>query len=84
MVHGGEKVDINKATEKELMSLPGIGPEIAKKIIEYREAKGGFKRVDELMNVKGVGEKRFETIKDKITVEASFQGLPKSKDGSRK
>ncbi len=63
-----EKININTAGEEELMTLPGIGPVIAKRIIEYREAKNGFKTIEELMNVKGIGKKKFEQLKDKVTV----------------
>lgn len=65
--YGAEKVDLNKATEKELMNLPGIGPALAKRIIEYRDAHNGFKKVDELLNIKGIGKKRFDALKDIVT-----------------
>ncbi len=68
LAYGIEKMDLNTATEKELISLPGIGREIAKRIIEYRETKGGFKNKEELTNVKGIGEKRFAAIKELIMV----------------
>lgn len=68
LAYGIEKTDINTATEKELIRLPGIGREIAKRIIEYREAKGGFTNIEELTNVKGIGEKRFTAIKGLILV----------------
>ncbi len=62
-----DKININTATEKQLDSLPGIGPGTAKRIIEYREKHGDFKYIDELMNVKGIGEKTFDEIKVYIT-----------------
>ncbi len=62
-----ERININTAGEKELKALPGIGSVIAKRIIEYREAKKGFKTIEELMNVKGIGKKKFEQLKDKVT-----------------
>lgn len=64
-----EKVDINKAPLKELVSLPGIGPVLAERIIEYRERHKGFKRKEEIMKVKGIGRKKYERIRDKIKVE---------------
>ncbi|MCX7845154.1 MAG: helix-hairpin-helix domain-containing protein [Dictyoglomaceae bacterium] len=60
------KININFATEKELESLPGIGPSLAKRIIEYREQKGPFKDLKDLEKVKGIGEKKIEQIKDLI------------------
>lgn len=65
-----EKIDLNNATDKELKRLPGVGNEIARRIIEYRELKGGFKSVEELKNIKGIGEKRFNSIKDLIVIKA--------------
>jgi len=63
------KLNINTATAQELKALPGIGPVIAQRIIEYRNEHGDFKSVEEIKNVPGIGEKRFEKIKDLITVE---------------
>ena len=65
---GPEPVDINTASADELMALPGVGPAIAQRIIEYREQSGPFSRPVELMNVKGIGEKTFDRLKDRITV----------------
>lgn len=61
-------ININTADEKELDSLPGVGPSKAKDIIRYREEKGEFKSIEDIKNVKGIGESSFEKIKDKITV----------------
>lgn len=63
----GGKININTATEQQLDSLPGIGPAYAQRIIDYRRQNGGFKALDELKNVSGIGEKRFEQLKDAIT-----------------
>ena len=65
---GGEKVNINAATADQLTALPGIGPSYAQRIVEYREKNGPFKKVEDLLNVTGIGEKTFEKIKDRITV----------------
>lgn len=64
-----EKINLNRATLKELVSLPGIGPVLAERIIEYRKIHKGFKRKEEIMKVKGIGKKKYERIKDKIKVE---------------
>ena len=64
-----EKVNVNTADENTLSeNLTGIGPAIAERIISYRNHYGGFQTIDELKNVKGIGEKIFEKIKDDITV----------------
>lgn len=53
------KVNINSATAEQLTAVPGIGDKLAARIVEYRQKNGSFKTVQELMNVKGVGEKSF-------------------------
>lgn len=62
------KIDINKGDADALKSLPGIGDVLSRAIIAYREKHGPFKEVEDIMNVSGIGKKRFETIKDSITV----------------
>ncbi|MBR1647364.1 MAG: helix-hairpin-helix domain-containing protein [Selenomonadaceae bacterium] len=64
----GDKVNINTADAEKLTTLKGIGPATAQKIIDYREQNGAFKTIDEIKNVRGIGEKKFDAIKDKITV----------------
>jgi competence protein ComEA len=61
-------VNLNTATAAQLQDLPGIGARTAERIIEYRGKNGGFKKIEELMNVKGIGEKSFLKLKDRITV----------------
>ncbi|MCX8057808.1 MAG: helix-hairpin-helix domain-containing protein [Spirochaetes bacterium] len=56
-------IDINKATYEELIQIPGIGPTLAKRIIEWREQNGNFNSIEDLIKVKGIGEKIFEKIK---------------------
>ena len=63
------KININTATSEELQSLKGIGPSTASSIIAYREEYGGFSSIEEIMNVKRIGEKTFAKIKDRISVE---------------
>lgn len=62
------KIDINISTEKELQALPGIGPTISRAIVEHREKRGRFKRIEDIKDVYGIGEQRFEAIRELITV----------------
>jgi len=62
------KVNINTASSAQLDTLSGIGPAYAQRIIEYRNANGGFKSIDEMKNVKGIGDKTFDKFKDSITI----------------
>ena len=64
------KLDINKATLKELVQLKGIGKKFAERIIEYREKNGKFEKIEDLMKVKGIGQKKFDAIKDLIYIES--------------
>ena len=61
-------VNLNTATAADLQNLPGIGAATAKLIIEHRQKNGGFKKIEELMNVKGIGEKTFLKLKPMVTV----------------
>jgi len=61
-------VNLNTATKDELIALPGIGPAKAQAILDYRHANGGFKTVEELKDVKGIGAKRFEKLKADLTI----------------
>jgi len=67
-------VDVNAASAEELDSLPGIGPALAKRIIDYRQEHGPFAKVDDLLAVKGVGPKMLAKIRDRLTI-----GAPKEK-----
>lgn len=62
-------ININTATKEELIALPGIGESTAENIIIFREERNGFRKPDELMEVKGIGKRKFESIKDFIKTE---------------
>jgi competence ComEA-like helix-hairpin-helix protein len=61
-------VDLNQATPRQLDGLPGVGPVLAGRILEYRQRKGGFRSVSELRAVSGIGAKRYAALKDLVTV----------------
>ena len=61
-------VNLNTATADQLDSLPGVGPAMAARILEYRQKNGGFKKIEELMNIKGIGEKNFLKLKPLVVV----------------
>ena len=58
-----EKIDVNRASLHELVKLPGIGPVLARRIVEKRREIGGFKRLEDLLKVKGVGKKKLEVLR---------------------
>ncbi len=68
-VVGAAPVNLNTATAAELQGLPNIGPATAARIVEYRQKNGGFKKVEDLMNVRGIGEKSFLKLKPLVTVD---------------
>ena len=63
-----EKINLNTATSEQLQSIPGIGPSTAKSILDYRTKVGKFNKIEEIINVKGIGEKKFQKIKDRLMV----------------
>ena len=65
---GDGKININLATQSELTDLPGIGSVLASRIIDYRRQHGDFHKIEDIRNVSGIGEKRYEAIQEKITV----------------
>jgi competence protein ComEA len=61
-------INLNTATVRELQTLPGVGPTLARRIVEFREKNHGFKRVEELLAIPGISEKRWRVIRDKVEV----------------
>lgn len=66
--HKGDKIHINRADEKTLDELPGIGPAMAKRIVDYRNTHGPFQAIEDLKKVRGIGEAKFEQMKDMIAL----------------
>ncbi len=67
-LHNSEKVNINTASWEELTALDGIGDVLAKRIVAYREQNGPFSSAEDLMEISGIGEKKFQAIREQITV----------------
>lgn len=67
-VKNNSKVNINKANEGELQNLTGIGLSIAKRIVQYRNENGNFKNLEDIKNVSGIGDSKYENIKDEICI----------------
>ena len=67
-VKGNTKISINTADKSELDALPGVGPSLADRIMEYRQTNGSFSDINELKKVPGVSQSKFDKIKDKITL----------------
>jgi competence protein ComEA len=77
------KVNLNSASVQQLETLPGVGPALAGRIVEYRQKSGGFKSAQELMNVKGIGEKNFAKLQPHVVVGSEGQAS-KSEGASKK
>ena len=63
-----DKININSASAQELQALPGIGPVYSESIVQYRQTRGPFQRIEDIILVKGIGSKTLEKIADSITV----------------
>lgn len=70
MAMSTEVVNLNNASVAQIAALPGIGPKTADLVVQYRQKNGPFKKIEEIMNVRGIGEKSFLRIKDRLTVAA--------------
>jgi competence protein ComEA len=62
------QISLNRATQAELEALPGVGPALASRMIDWRTANGGFKKKEDLLNVSGIGDKLFAGIKNQVTL----------------
>jgi len=69
-----QPININTATAADFEALPGVGPKLAARIIEYRQKNGPFKKVEDLMNVRGLGEKNFLKLKAQLTLSGPKAG----------
>lgn len=76
-----QRLDLNRATQAELERLPGIGPGLAKRILDYKQSHGRYKTVEELREVKGIGEKRWRKLEPLLTVVTT---APPASSGSHK
>jgi competence protein ComEA len=65
------RLDLNRATQAELELLPGIGPGLAKRILDYKHSHGSYKTVQELREVKGIGDRRWRKLEPLLTVAAT-------------
>lgn len=72
------RVNLNTASAAELAELPGIGEKVAARVVAYRKKNGGFQKIEEIMNVKGIGEKTFTRLQPHLFIEA------KSKEKEKK
>ena len=70
------QVNLNTATVADLQELPGVGAKVAARIVEYRQKQGPFKRIEELMNIQGIGEKSFLKLRPQITVGGKTETPP--------
>jgi competence protein ComEA len=72
----GRRLDLNRATEQDLETLPGIGPVLAQRIVQYRQSRGAFQEVGQLREVKGIGTKTFDRIRPLVGVVPPSSSTP--------
>jgi competence protein ComEA len=65
---GMAQISLNRATQSQLEELPGVGPALAQRIIDWRSANGGFKKKEDLLNISGIGDKLFAGLKDSVSL----------------
>jgi competence protein ComEA len=65
------QIDLNRATAEELTAIPGVGRVIAQRIVEFRDKQGPFRRIEDLLKIKGIGEKSFQKIRPYVKIETS-------------
>ena len=76
----GELIDLNQASAVQLESLPGVGEVTAARIVEYRQENGGFKKIEELMNVRGIGDRSFLRLRPLVTVGTTPKSDARARD----
>ena len=69
-------INLNTATIKELDRLPGVGPVLAQRIVEFREKRGGFRRIEELLAVPGISEQRWQVLRSLLEVSRFVRETP--------
>jgi competence protein ComEA len=65
---GNGLISLNRASQVELEALPGVGPALAGRMVDWRTANGGFKKKEDLLNISGIGDKLYAGIKDEVTL----------------
>jgi len=78
--YAGEKVNVNTATVSQLQAVTGIGEKTAIAIVEYRKIHGNFKKVEDLKNVKGIGDKKLKKLQSQLQVKGSSEKAKKKKE----
>ena len=64
----GSQISLNRSTQSDLEELPGVGPALAGRMVDWRSANGGFKKKEDLLNISGIGDKLYAAIKDQVVL----------------